>query len=90
MDDVVHYCVANMPGGVARTSTMALTNATLPYAVNLANKGVSKAVRDDVHLRNGLNVHAGVVTCQAVAQALGYDYVEALAALSRTDLKKSA
>ncbi|MEH6590110.1 MAG: alanine dehydrogenase [Halioglobus sp.] len=90
VDDVVHYCVANMPGGVARTATMALTNATLPYAVNLANKGVSQALRDDAHLRNGLNVHAGAVTCQAVAQALGYDYVEALAALSRTDLKKSA
>jgi alanine dehydrogenase len=90
VDDVVHYCVANMPGGVARTSTMALTNATLPYAVNLANKGLSLALRDDAHLRNGLNVHAGAVTHQVVAEALGYDYVEALAALSRSDLKKSA
>jgi alanine dehydrogenase len=90
VDDVVHYCVANMPGGVARTSTMALTNATLPYAVNLANKGLSLALRDDTHLRNGLNVHAGAVTHQVVAEALGYDYVEALAALSRSELKKSA
>ena len=90
VDDVVHYCVANMPGGVARTSTMALTNATLPYAVNLANKGASAALRDDVHLRNGLNVHAGMITCSAVAEALGYDYVDALAALSCTQLQQSA
>jgi alanine dehydrogenase len=90
VDGVVHYCVANMPGGVARTSTMALTNATLPYAVNLANKGANAALRDDVHLRNGLNVHAGMVTCLAVAEALGYDYVDALAALSSTQLQQSA
>ena len=90
VDGVVHYCVANMPGGVARTSTMALTNATLPYAVNLANKGTSAALRDDVHLRNGLNVHAGMITCSAVAEALGYDYVDALAALSSTELQQSA
>ena len=82
VDDVVHYCVANMPGGVARTSTIALTNATLPYALQLAEKGPAGALRDNVHLRNGLNVHAGVVTHEAVAQALGYDYVEALEALS--------
>ncbi len=87
VDGVVHYCVANMPGGVARTSTIALTNATLPYAVSLANKGASVALRDDVHLRNGLNVHAGMVTYQAVAQILDYDYVEALSALSMTELK---
>jgi len=90
VDGVVHYCVANMPGGVARTSTMALTNATLPYAVSLANKGAVQALRDDAHLRNGLNVHAGMVTCSAVAEALGYEYVEALSALSRTELKRSA
>jgi alanine dehydrogenase len=90
VDGVVHYCVANMPGGVARTSTMALTNATLPYAVNLANKGASLALRDDVHLRNGLNVHAGMVTHMAVSEALGYDYVEACEALSRTELKQTA
>jgi alanine dehydrogenase len=82
IDGVVHYCVANMPGGVARTSTIALTNATLPYALQLAGKGAADALRDNVHLRNGLNVHAGKVTHEAVAQALGYDYVDALEALS--------
>lgn len=81
VDGVVHYCVANMPGGVARTSTIALTNATLPYAVDLARKGVVQALRDDEHLRNGLNVHAGQVTHRAVAEALGYEYVEAISAL---------
>ena len=89
VDGVVHYCVANMPGGVARTSTMALTNATLPYALNLAEKGASQALVDDVHLRNGLNVHQGMVTHKAVADALGYDYVEAEDAFRRTDLQKS-
>jgi alanine dehydrogenase len=90
VDGVVHYCVANMPGGVARTSTIALTNATLPYAVNLANKGASQALRDDEHLRNGLNVHAGMVTHHAVSDALGYDYVDACEALDRTQLQQSA
>ncbi|WP_040482149.1 alanine dehydrogenase [Luminiphilus syltensis] len=80
VDDVVHYCVANMPGGVARTSTMALNNATLPYAIRLAGKGLD-ALKDDVHLRNGLNVHEGKVTYEAVAEALGYAYVPALEAL---------
>ena len=83
VDGVVHYCVANMPGGVARTSTMALTNATLPYALNLADKGVAQALQDDVHLRDGLNVHAGMVTYKAVADTLGYDYVEASQALEK-------
>ena len=69
---------------------MALTNATLPYAVSLANKGASEALRADVHLRNGLNVHAGMVTYSAVADALDYEYTDALAALSSTDLKRSA
>ncbi len=90
VDGVVHYCVANMPGGVARTSTMALTNATLPYALSLADKGVAQALQDDGHLRKGLNVHAGMVTHQAVADALGYDYVEALEAFARTSLKQTA
>ncbi|BFM11517.1 alanine dehydrogenase [Simiduia litorea] len=81
VDDVVHYCVANMPGGVARTSTIALTNATLPFAVALANKGAKKALLDDAHLMNGLNVHAGKVTYQAVADVLGYDYVAPTKAL---------
>jgi alanine dehydrogenase len=90
VDGVVHYCVANMPGGVARTSTMALTNATLPYAVNLANKGASAALRDDVHLRNGLNVHAGMVTHKAVSDALGCDFVDPCSALDLTESQQSA
>jgi len=80
VDGIIHYCVANMPGGVARTSTFALTNATLPYAIKLANKGVA-AMLEDEHLLNGLNVHAGKVTYQAVARDLGYDYVPAAQAL---------
>jgi alanine dehydrogenase len=80
VDGIIHYCVANMPGGVARTSTFALTNATLPYAVKLANSGV-KAMLDDEHLLNGLNVHAGKITYEAVAKDLGYDYVPAAKAL---------
>ncbi len=82
VDEVIHYCVANMPGGVARTSTMALTHATLPFAVKLADWGL-QALVDDPHLRNGLNVHAGMLTCQPVAEALGYDFVEPLTALAR-------
>ncbi|MDB4456256.1 alanine dehydrogenase [bacterium] len=74
VDGVVHYCVANMPGGVARTSTMALTNATLPFALALANKGIKQALLDDAHLLNGLNVHKGAVTYKAVADVLSYDY----------------
>jgi alanine dehydrogenase len=70
-DGIVHYCVANMPGGVARTSTFALTNATLPFALALADKGYRRALLDDPNLREGLNVHLGHVTCQAVAEALG-------------------
>ncbi|MFT3816754.1 MAG: alanine dehydrogenase [Rubrivivax sp.] len=72
VDGVVHYCVANMPGGVPRTSTHALNNATLPFVLALAGKGWRQALRDDAHLRNGLNVAAGKVTCREVAQALGY------------------
>lgn len=71
VDDVVHYCVANMPGGVARTSTMALNNATLPFGLALANKGPAKAMLEDKHLLNGLNVHEGKVTYKAVVDALG-------------------
>jgi alanine dehydrogenase len=76
IDDVVHYCVANMPGAVARTSTFALNNATLPFALALANKGWKKACADDPHLLAGLNVQGGKVTYKAVADALGYDYVD--------------
>jgi alanine dehydrogenase len=71
IDGVVHYCVANMPGGVARTSTMALNNATLPFGLALANKGPKQAMLDDPHLLNGLNVHEGKVTYKAVVEALG-------------------
>ncbi len=81
VDGIIHYCVANMPGGVARTSTFALTNATLPFAVQLANKGARQAVLDDPHLGNGLNVHEGKITYQAVARDLGYEYVPAAQAL---------
>ncbi|WP_417830319.1 alanine dehydrogenase [Thalassospira sp.] len=75
VDDVVHYCVANMPGAVARTSTFALNNATLPFALALADKGWKKACQDDSHLAAGLNVHAGKITYKAVSDALGYDHV---------------
>ena len=81
VDDVVHYCVANMPGGVPRTATDALNNATLPYALQLADKGVRQALLDDPHLLNGLNVHAGNVTHRKVAEELGYPHVEAAVAL---------
>ena len=81
-EGVVHYCVANMPGGVARTSTFALNNATLPFTLALADKGYKQALLDDEHLRNGLNVHCGDITYQAVADVLGYDYVSAEQALS--------
>ncbi|NHZ82721.1 alanine dehydrogenase [Massilia sp. CCM 8695] len=77
VDGVVHYCVANMPGAVARTSTFALNNATIGHAVALAEKGWKKALADDVHLKNGLNVCKGKVTYAAIAQALGYDYTPA-------------
>ncbi len=77
IDGVVHYCVANMPGGVPKTSTYALNNATLPFTLALANKGAKAALEDDAHLRNGLNVASGHVTEAAVAEALGYDYVSA-------------
>ena len=82
VDGIIHYCVANMPGGVARTSTFALTNATLPFAVQLANKGAKQALLDDEHLLNGLNVHAGKITYKAVADDLGYAYVPAREALA--------
>ncbi len=77
VDGVVHYCVANMPGAVARTSTFALNNATIGHALALADKGWRRALADDPHLRNGLNVCEGKVTYAAVAQVLGYNYVPA-------------
>ncbi|MFP5390001.1 MAG: alanine dehydrogenase [Gammaproteobacteria bacterium] len=74
VDGVIHYCVANMPGAVARTSTFALNNATIGHAIALAGKGWQAALRDDPHLKNGLNVCKGKVTYAAVAQGLGYEY----------------
>ena len=81
VDDVVHYCVANMPGAVPRTSTFALNNATLPYIVSIANKGYKAALLGDPHLLNGLNVYRGMVTCRSVAENLGYDFVDPREAL---------
>ncbi|MFN8831609.1 MAG: alanine dehydrogenase [Labrys sp. (in: a-proteobacteria)] len=81
VDDVVHYCVANMPGAVARTSTFALNNVTLPFTLLLADKGWKRALGQDPHLRNGLNVSEGKVTCQPVAEAHGLPYVKAEVAI---------
>jgi alanine dehydrogenase len=75
-EGVVHYCVANMPGAVPRTSAYALNNATLPGLLAIANKGWKQALADDKHLRAGLNVCEGNVTYQAVADNLGYSFVE--------------
>jgi alanine dehydrogenase len=75
VDGIVHYCVANMPGAVSRTSTYALNNVTLPHALAIADKGWKQALIDDPHLAEGLNVHDGKVTYEAVARELGYDYV---------------
>jgi len=74
VDDVVHYCVANMPGMYPRTSTMALSNATLPYALKLANLGYKEALKKDEALRKGLSVFQGKVTDRLVAEALGLEY----------------
>lgn len=90
VDDVIHYCVANIPGAVARTSTMALTNATLPFVMELANKGAEKALLDNAYLRAGLNVHGGVYTCKAVAEALAARYVTPLQAIKNMALAHSA
>ncbi len=79
---VVHYCVTNMPGAVPRTSTFALNNATLPFVIALADKGYKKALNDDAHLRNGLNVCHGKVTHAAVARDLGHSFVTADKALA--------
>ena len=82
VDDTVHYCVANMPAAVARTSTFALNNATLPFTLALADKGYRKALTDDAHLRNGLNVAHGRITHAAVAEALKEKYLPAQDALA--------
>jgi len=81
VDDVVHYCVANMPGAVPLTSTFALNNVTLPFILNLANKGYKQALADDPHLLNGLNVYRGQITCKSVATSLDFDYVDPAKAL---------
>lgn len=75
VDGIVHYCVANMPGGVARTSTYALNNVTLLFAIKIANLGWKEALRADPHLLQGLNVWDGQITNAPVAEALGYDFV---------------
>jgi alanine dehydrogenase len=76
VDEVVHYCVANMPGAVARTSTFALNNATLPYIIKLADLGYRAALLKDKHLLNGLNVMHGKITCREVAEALNLEFVD--------------
>ena len=81
VDGIMHYCVANMPGAVARTSTIALGNATMPFMIALANKGWKQACSDDAHLMNGLNTHMGKITYAAVGKALGMDYIDPQAAL---------
>ena len=74
VDGVVHYCVANMPGAVAKTSTLALTNATLPYALEIANKGWVRAMLENSEIRAGANVIKGEVTCKGVAEAFDLPY----------------
>lgn len=83
VDGVIHYCVTNMPGDVPRTSTLALNNATLPFVLTLADKGYRRALMEDPHLRNGLNVCDGKVTCKPVADAVAREYVEPLVALGQ-------
>jgi alanine dehydrogenase len=83
VEGIVHYCVANMPGAVPRTSTFALNNATLPFTLALADKGPKQAMLDNPHLLEGLNVHRGMVTYDDVATHLGYDYVPAAEALEQ-------
>lgn len=82
VDGIVHYCVGNMPGAVARSSTLALGNATLPFLLAIADKGWKQACADDPHLLAGLNVHAGHITHPAVAEALGLPHVSAQEALA--------
>lgn len=81
VDGIMHYCVANMPGAVARTSTIALGNATMPFMLAIADKGWRQACEDDPHLLNGLNVHAGKLTYYAVGKALGIDVLSPALAL---------
>ena len=82
VDGIIHYCVANMPGAVARTSTIALGNATMPFILSLANKGWRNACKENDHLLNGLNVHLGNITYKAVAEALDLKFISPESALS--------
>jgi alanine dehydrogenase len=82
VDGVIHYCVANMPGAVARTSTFGLTNATYPFVEALANRGLVAALNHDVHLRNGLNVHRGQLASEPVASAQQLDFIPAVELLA--------
>ena len=86
IDDVVHYCVANMPGAVPYTSTVALTNATLPYALQLANKGWQQACRDNNELKLGMNVVEGKVVYKGVADAFGHPFVAVNDVLAQEEL----
>ena len=81
VDDIVHYCVTNMPGGVPRTSTLALNKATLPFLAKLANKGFERALKEDKNFQAGLNIFKGQVTHKAVADLFGYKYVSPTSAL---------
>lgn len=74
VEGVVHYCVTNMPGAVGRTSTFALTNATLPYILEIANKGIHKVIQDNDALRKGINIYRGILTHPGVAYSLGRSY----------------
>jgi alanine dehydrogenase len=80
-EGVTHYCVTNMPGNLARTSSFALENATLPFTIEIANKGFVKALKENIHLRNGLNVAEGKVTYKAVAENLGYEFTDPISIL---------
>ena len=82
----MHYCVANMPGGVPITSSHALVNATLPFVIDLAEKGPEAALRQDPHLANGLNIHAGMVTEPHVARDQGHGYVDPIEALTKVPI----
>jgi alanine dehydrogenase len=74
-ENVVHYCVANMPGALAKTSTLALTNATLPYALEIADKGWARAMKENKEISRGANIVGGKVTCRGVAEAFELEYV---------------
>lgn len=82
VNDVIHYCVANMPGAVPYTSTIALTNATLPYAIQIANKGYKKALLENTDLLSGLSVHKGVLTCAGTAKSFEMDYTSPIGVLN--------